>query len=243
MSFNAIHDPLMESRDRISQFRQLPQASEPENHAVVAAMLERMDDNIGRVLSKIEELGLTEETLIIFFSDNGGKASYADQSPFRKGKGWLYEGGIRVPLVIKWKGKIPENKISDEIVISNDLFPTLATVINKSTSVSHDGIDLWGHITNGEKLPGRDIFWHYPHYHRGSGMVPASAVRSGDFKLIEWFEGSLLQNGNALELYNLKNDPGESINLADSLLYMKDSLYKELQNWRENVDAGLPAVK
>ncbi len=242
MSFNAIHDPLVESQDRIAQFKNHPLSGEPENHPVVAAMLKRMDTNIGKVLDKIEKLGLEEKTFMVFYSDNGGKESYADQAPFRKGKGWLYEGGIRVPFIIKWENKIREQIVSDAMVVSNDFFPTFSDLLNHDSIISNDGINLLPHLLKQKPVPDRALFWHYPHYHFGSGMMPASAMKSGNFKLIEWHEKSLTGKNNFLELYELSNDPGEEVNLADSLTVLRDSMYGELLDWRRMVDAKMPLI-
>lgn len=242
MSFNAIHDPLVESEDRIESFKDSPETDEPENHPVVAAMLKRMDTNIGKVLTRVEELNLEENTFIVFYSDNGGKEFYADQAPFRKGKGWLYEGGIRVPLIIKWKGRVPDNKVSDEMVISNDFFPTFSDLLNTDSLISHDGVSLLPHLLEQKPVPDRALFWYYPHYHFGSGMLPASAMRSGRYKMIEWHEGNLTGKKDFLELYDLTDDPAESVNLVDSLRVLRDSLYGELLNWRRNVGAKMPVI-
>lgn len=242
VSFNAIHDPLVESQDRIDHFKDDPLSDEPENHPVVAAMLKRMDANIGKIINKLEMLDLEENTLIIFYSDNGGKESYADQTPFKEGKGWLYEGGIRVPLIIKWKDKVAENEVSEEMVISNDFFPTFSDLLNTDSLISQDGVSLLPHLLEQKPVSDRAFFWHYPHYHRGSGMVPASAMRNGNYKLIEWLEKSLTGKDDFLELYDLQNDPGESVNLVDSLPVLRDSLYGELLEWRRDVDARMPVI-
>ncbi len=243
LSYNAIHDPLVEARAAVEKYRSHPGSQEEQNHPVIAAMIHRMDKGIGRILNELTDLKLEENTLVIFFSDNGGKHSYASQDSFRAGKGWLYEGGIRVPLVMRWPGKITAGKLSDEPIISNDFFPTFNEMLGNSRYPGVDGLSLLNHITSGSDLPYRDLYWHYPHYHRGSGMKPASAILSGNYKLIEWFEGSIAGKGNAYELYNLENDPGERVNLADRMPEIRDSLKLKLEDWRDELKAGMPVGK
>lgn len=243
LSHNAIHDPIMESAGRVERFAKDRTQERHDVDPVIAAMTERLDDGVGTILRTLAELELEKETLVIFYSDNGGKSTYAAQAPFRAGKGWLYEGGIRVPLILRWPGKIAEGSTTDEFMTSVDLYPTLAAVAE--TPVDHlelDGRNLLPLLMgNTDSLESRPLFWHYPHYHRGSGMRPASAVRSGRYKLIEWHQRALLGQAGALELYDLKNDPGESQNLADSLPEIKEKLYTQLKNWRTEVGAQLPS--
>ncbi len=251
MSFSAIHDPLMESADSIAKWRSLPATEEPENNAIIAVMLARLDRNIGKVLDEVEKLNLTQETLVVFYSDNGGRhdrivvhneeRGRAWQTPLRMGKGWLYEGGIRVPLVIKWPGVIDNGLVSNEIVSSNDFMPTFSELLGREPEPDVDGVSLLQHVKSGEALPERNHYWHYPHYHFGSGMVPAGAIRSGKWKLIEWYENSILESDEpAYELYDLENDIGESLNLADSKTELTMELAEELRRWRKEVNAQMP---
>ncbi len=171
-------------------------------------MIERLDSSCGKIFSKVSELGLEENTIVIFISDNGGQHTYAAQTPLRAGKGWLYEGGIREPLIVKWKN-----------VDGKSFVP----VLKNPASEIH-----------------QNLFWHYPHYH-GSEMVPGSAIRSGKWKLVEWYEKSLLDgNEPAFELYNLESDISESVNLVDSLKTLTKNLSGDLQRWREDVNAQMP---
>lgn len=240
-SFSAIHNPLMEKRDSIEWWENVAGSNEPENNPIIAAMLSRMDRNIGKILSAVDELKLSDRTLVIFFSDNGGLESDADQTPLRNGKGWLYEGGIRVPLIVKWPGIIPEGKVSNEVVLSTDFIPTLCELLNVENSPEVDGISILSHLISGSALPERSLYWHYPHYHNSTGMIPGGAVRNGRYKLIEWYENQLLKDGNgAFELYDIENDITESVNLADSLPDITQKLADELKNWRKDMDAQMP---
>lgn len=243
VSHNTIHDPLKEKSKTINKYSSLPESGKPENHPVIAAMIERLDQSSGKIINKISELDLNDNTVIIFFSDNGGKHSYAAQTPLRAGKGWLYEGGIRVPLIVKWKDKIEPGSVSDALVSSVDFLPTFLEIGGSDQLPQHiDGKNL---LPVFEK-PATDIhdnlFWHYPHYHFGSGMKPAGAVRSGRYKLIEWYEPLLLENEDTWELFDLENDISESHNLADSLPEKTEELKKLLHNWRKEVDAQMPTV-
>lgn len=245
LSHNAIHDPIMESAARVQRFASDSTQERHNVDPVIAAMTERLDDGVGKVLRTLAELELEEETLVIFYSDNGGKSTYADQAPFRAGKGWLYEGGIRVPFILRWPGKIAEGSTTDAFMTSVDFYPTLAAVAE--TPVDHLGLDGRNLLPllkgDTDSLKSRPLFWHYPHYHRGSGMRPASAVRSGRYKLIEWHQRALLKKEGVLELYDLEHDPGESHNLADSLPEIKEQLYTQLKNWRTEVEAQMPSVR
>lgn len=258
MSFSAIHDPLIEKADSIAMWRNHPGSDKPENNPIIAAMLSRLDRNLGKVLDVLDELRLAENTIVIFYSDNGGLAEnnvvyymdyypegeemeIAKQTPLRKGKGWLYEGGIRVPLVIRWPGVIEKGLVSNEIVSSYDFIPTFCELLDTEPEPGVDGVSLLTHIKTGEPLADRNHYWHYPHYHGQSGMLPGGAVRSGKWKLIEWYEKSVLESDEpAFELYDLKNDIGESINLVDIEKELTMKLANDLAKWRKEINAQMP---
>ncbi|MCC5931437.1 MAG: sulfatase [Cyclobacteriaceae bacterium] len=253
MSFSAIHDPLVENADSIARWKNVPGTSKPENNPFIAPILSRMDRNVGKVMNVVDELNLSKNTIIIFYSDNGGLAEgntvfhtadkemrMAKQTPLRKGKGWFYEGGIRVPLIIRWEGAIGKGIESSQPVSSIDFMPTFCELLETDTSPETDGISLLSHIKSEVPLQERSLYWHYPHYH-GTGMVPAGALRSGKWKFIEWYEKSLLQGGeSAFELYDLENDISESTNLADSLHEITQQLSEDLVRWRHDVKAQMP---
>lgn len=245
LSHNAIHDPIMESTRRAGRFERERTLEQHGVDPIVAAMTERLDEGVGRVLRTLKDLGLEEETLVIFYSDNGGKATYATQKPLRAGKGWLYEGGIRVPLIVRWPGRIQAGAVNHNLVTTVDFYPTLGAIANApEKDAPLEGQSLLPLLQSDTTAgPGRSLFWHYPHYHRGSGMRPASAIRSGKYKLIEWHQKSLLGQSGALELYDLKEDIGETNNLADALPDVTARLKTELYNWRSSVGAQMPTVR
>lgn len=212
-----------------------------QNNPVYASMIENMDENIGRLLNKIDSLGLTENTIIIFTSDNGG-LSTAEGSPtsnglFRAGKGWLYEGGIRVPLIMKWPGNIKAGQISEMPVSSVDIFPTLYKAIYKNDvkNKAVDGKDIIGLVANEKKNMGRAMFWHYPHYSNQGGKPGAAMVKDG-FKLILNYED------NSIEFYNLKNDISERNNIAATNKNMAMMYKQDLEKWLKKNKATFPTA-
>lgn len=213
-------------------------------HGVYAAMVKNFDDNVGRILAHLKERGLDKNTLVIFASDNGGyvgpdKAGGRDMpvtnnTPLRSGKGSLYEGGIRVPLLIRWPGVAQAGATCDEPVILTDMFNTLlaAAKIPQPADVT-DGRDLAPLLKNpASKLERDALFFHYPHYY--ATTTPASAVRARDWKLLEYFED------NRVELYNLRDDPGEQRDLAKEMPDKANALREQLHAWRDSVRAALP---
>ncbi|WP_372949476.1 sulfatase [Mariniphaga sp.] len=243
VSHNTIHDPLKERAEKIRKYENMSASSEPENHPIIAAMVERLDKSCGKIFEKIKELGLENNTIVIYYADNGGKHAYAAQTPFRAGKGWLYEGGIREPLIVKWKDVVKPGTSSESLVISYDFFPTFREMagIGEPAFENTDGKSFVPILKNPQTEIHQTLFWHYPHYHQGSGMVPAGAIRSGNWKLIEWYEKSLLgEQESAYELYDLETDIGETKNLADSLKAKTTELAGDLQKWREDVGAQMP---
>lgn len=242
VSHNTIHDPLKEKAETIQKYKNFKGSEEPENHPVIAAMIERLDNSCGTIFNKIKELGLEENTVVIFFSDNGGKDTYAAQTPLRAGKGWLYEGGIREPLIVKWKNKVSPGTVSEALISSIDFLPTfLEMAENKNIPKNIDGKSFLPALKQPKASIHKNIFWHYPHYH-GSGMIPAGAVRSGKYKLIEWYEPTFLNQEKPFELFDLNNDIGETTNLADSLPDKAAELKKLLENWRIEVGAQMPVI-
>lgn len=242
VSHNTIHDPLKEKAETIQKYDVLKETEEPENHSIVAAMIERLDNSCGEIFNKINELGLDENTVVIFFADNGGRDKYAKQTPFRAGKGWLYEGGIREPLIVKWKGKVSPGTISESLISSIDFLPTFLELVgNTSIPENIDGLSFLPSLIDPQTENHTNLFWHYPHYH-GSGMVPAGAVRSGNYKLIEWYEPKLLGKEKSVELFNLENDQGETTDLSESNPEKTAELKELLSNWRTEVDAQMPTI-
>lgn len=210
-----------------------------QDHAVYAAMVESMDENIGRLLQQIKALNLDDNTIILFTSDNGGlsssEGSPTSNLPLRGGKGWLYEGGIREPLIIKWPGVTNGGSICETAVISPDYYPTILDMAGlKAQPKQHqDGISLSPLLQSQDSISREAIYWHYPHYSNQGGR-PGGAVRSGKYKLIEFYEDM------HVELYDLNRDKGESRNLADEKPEMVQKLKNKLNQWREELHAKMP---
>lgn len=241
LSHNTIHDPLMERQASISEYYNGDTLA-ATNNAVLAAMVERMDQAFGKLYQTLEQLNLLDNTLIVFYSDNGGLESDADQAPYRKGKGWLYEGGIRVPLIMQWKGQIEASTLDNRIVTSMDLFPTFAHAASANHIPSFDGIDLFDTVKKTDENRLRSLYWNYPHYHAGTGMRPAVAIRSGNYKLIKWYEPYLFDENEVFELYNLADDPGESKNLVNEYPEKVLELNTQLEEWKVSAGAQEPTI-
>jgi len=209
-----------------------------QDNPVYAAMIENMDTNIGRIIEKLQALGLTDNTIILFTSDNGGlstaEGSPTSNAPLRNGKGWLHEGGIRVPFIMYWKGKISSGT-SDIPISTSDIFPTLAKAI--ATGYKKDklveGENLLELIANVSKSKKRTLYWHYPHYSNQGGK-PGSAIRSGNWKLIYNYED------NSNELYDVVNDISESNNLAQTQPARVKKMQQNLMSWLKRSNALFP---
>ena len=226
-------------------------------NAVYAAMVEQVDNSVGRILGKLDSLGLSENTLVVFFSDNGGLRTRFDKipllagskqhiyegdtllyvatsnTPLRAEKGTLYEGGIREPLIARWPGKIREGQLSDAIISSVDFYPSFAELAGIKLPLSQvcDGKSLVSLLEGAEPDPDRAIFWHYPVYHHAD---PASAIRKGKWKLVH----NLVNNRRYL--YDLEKDIGETSDLSQDQKEIADELYQLLEEWRRDCQAEFP---
>lgn len=210
-----------------------------QDHAVYAAMIENMDYNVGRILQKLADLGLAENTIVVFTSDNGGlstaEGSPTVNGPLRAGKGWLYEGGIKVPTIVKWPNQIKAGQVSDIPVNTIDFFPTFTKAINQAASIdkSIDGTNILDLLANEKKARQRTLFWHYPHYSNQGGK-PGSVMIKGDYKLIVNYEDS------SMELYDIKNDVGEKNNLVAVKKSIAKRYKKALDKWLKDNRAKFP---
>ncbi len=209
-----------------------------QDKADYAALIANLDQNVGRLMQRLKQLNLLDNTMIIFTSDNGGlstsEGSNTSNAPLRTGKGWMYEGGTRVPAIIYYPKMIKKGRVSDEIITSPDYFPTLLELAGIKTSVQGiDGKSLVP-VMNGKNLAQRPVFWHYPHYSNQGGTSPFSSVILGDFKLIEFYED------NHVELYNLKEDISEAKDLSKAMPDKVEELKKILDNWKKSVNAKIP---
>ena len=231
----AVHTPIQAIPEVAAKYQR--EGKSPGN-AKYAAMVESVDDSTGQILRTLEELGIDDRTLIIFTSDNGGldnKGNPTENAPLRSGKGYAYEGGIRVPFIVRWPGIVDAGTESDAPVCSIDLFPTIleAAGMKPPSDREIDGVSLVDHLKSGGKESlGRDeLIWHFPHYRHNPG--PYSIIRKGDWKLIRFWEG-------IHELYNLKNDLGESQNLAEKMPEQVEELDARLLQRLEGMNAKLP---
>lgn len=210
-----------------------------QENPIYAAMLESLDEGVGRIMDKLKQLGLAERTIVVFTSDNGGLATLegphtpaTNNAPLREGKGWLYEGGLRVPLIVCWPTHISPG-ISDVPVWSPDLPPTVMELIGSEPIATADGLSLAGLIMRDQTLPARDLYWHYPHYSNQGGR-PGGAIRSGDWKLVEYYETG------RRELFHLAKDLRESRNLVEEQPQRLEELSGKLAAWRKSVDSQMP---
>jgi arylsulfatase A-like enzyme len=211
-------------------------------HPVYAAMIETLDEAVGRLMAKIESLGLADRTIFVFTSDNGGLhvlespgTPATHNTPYRAGKGYLYEGGLREPLVVRWPGTVAAGSTCDTPVVLTDLVPTLleAVGIDAAKAVGPlDGANIMK-LLHSNSLAARTLYWHFPNY-TNQGSRPAGAIREGDWKLIEHFEDG------SVELFNLAEDVGETKNLAAAEPARVGDLVRKLHAWRTSVGARMP---
>lgn len=243
-SFYNVHTPLQARPDLLKKYQAKLKKHSGIRHdnPVYAAMIESVDEAVGRVLRQLEEQGVSERTLVIFSSDNGGLRPQATTNlPARQGKGSIYEGGTRVPAILKFPGRIEPGGLSEEPVITMDFFPAILEVtgvpLPPSLENKVDGRSLVPLMENPRygRLNRDALFWHYPHYHMG-GAIPYSAVRMGDWKLIQRHHGSLP------ELYDLSADIHEDSNLALLEPVRTAEMMKRLKDWRTSVGAQMPTV-
>ena len=247
-----VHSPHQAKPELIAKFKGRAPAGGHHDPAY-AAMIYSVDESVGRIVRLLEELKLVENTLVIFASDNGGVGGYeregikaangiTDNAPLRGGKGMLYEGGIRVPYIFRWPGKIAKGTVCAEPINSVDLYPTLLEIAGAERPANYplDGVSYVKLLTaEGQGKLERDaIYWHFPGY-LGAGQgswrtTPAGAIRAGDWKLVEFFED------NHVELYNLRDDLSEKQNLAAAQPAKAWELHEKLATWRAALQAPMP---
>lgn len=231
---HAIHAPFNPKPDLLAKYERKAAANnDRRDDPACAATIEAVDQNVGRIMEHLKQLKLSEDTVVIFTSDNGGTQQCTP--PLRGGKGELYEGGIRVPLVVTGPGVKKLGGTCDAPVTSVDFYPTLLELagIKPTAGPSLDGVSLVPLLHGAPTLGRKRLFWHFPCY--VGRATPSSAIREGDFKLIEFFE-----EGGRVELFNLKNDPNEEKNLAEIMPDKAASLAKTLQAWQKETHALLP---
>ena len=257
LSYYAVHTPLQGRPDLVERAEKRRESLEiagelfgregarqvrlVQEHAVYAAMVESMDESVGRLLDTLDRTGLADDTVIVLFSDNGGLSTSeghpTSNLPLRAGKGWLYEGGVRVPCLVRWPGKAAPGTTCDVPVVSTDFYPTFLEMagLPRRQDEHVDGKSLVPLLRAPEQatLDRETIYWHYPHY-GNQGGAPGSALRQGDLKLIEHFEDG------RVELFDLAADPGETNDLAAARADTTARLRARLAAWREEVGARLP---
>ena len=224
-----------------------------QDNVEFAAMVESMDESLGRIITKLKELGIQDNTIIFFYSDNGGMSAinfgnskrivpkaqqdiaYSTSNlPLRGAKGWLYEGGIRVPLIVKWPGEGMQNAESSIPVTSVDIFPTILNMVGFPEGIGKDkeGVDI-SPLIKGETIKRGPLYWHFPHYSNHGMQSPGGAIRDGDYKLLEYFENGTVQ------LFNLKNDIEEQKDLSKIEMKKTKELKEKLHKWRKKVGAQM----
>ena len=236
------HTPLKAKEDVVKKYPAAGTFKGQQNNPIYAAMLESLDDSVGRIVAKLDELKLSDRTIVLFTSDNGGLATTegpntpaTSNAPLREGKGWLYEGGIRTPLLVKWPGSVKANSSSDVPVCGIDLLPTLrdACGFEQTKTLNTDGVSWLPLLKQSGSIARESLFWHYPHY-ANQGGKPGGIVRSGEWKLIEFYEEG------RRELFHVAKDVSESRNLAEQESDRVRDLSEKLAAWRTSVGALMP---
>lgn len=253
----AVHTPI-QAKDELTEKYQDKPPSNGQDNPKYAAMIDSVDQGIGRIVDKLDELKLTGNTVIFFFSDNGGYAGATSNQPLRGFKGTFYEGGIREPMFVRWPGVVKSGTTCQTPVISTDFFPTILEIAgaNKPKGKILDGRSIVPLLKGGKSLGREAIFWHFPAYLQGNvegardstfRTRPVCVVRKGKWKLMQFFEEWVLDGGrdaidtnNAIELYDLENDTSETTNLAGSNKAKRDELLDLLIDWQEKVSAPIP---
>jgi arylsulfatase A len=241
----SVHIPMKAKPELIAKYRVLPKPEKGQNNPVYAAMVESMDESVGRLRRKLEQLGLADDTVFIFTADNGGLSvkegpdtPATDNAPLRAGKGYLYEGGLRVPLIIAWPKRIKAGSVNRAPVYSADLFATALDVAGVRNTTGVDGLSLLPLLTGRGQFKRDALYWHYPHYSNqsidgGHYDQPGAAIRQGDYKLIEFYQD------DHVELYDLKRDLGERRDLASKRPQLAAELRRKLAAWRKLVGAQM----
>ena len=236
------HTPLKAKEELVKKYPAASTFKGQQNNPIYAAMLESLDESVGHIVAKLDELKLSDRTIVLFTSDNGGLATTegpntpaTSNAPLREGKGWLYEGGIRVPLLVKWPGNVKGNSTSDVPVCGIDLLPTIrdACIRESEELLPTDGVSLLPLIKQSGTIVRESLFWHYPHY-ANQGGKPGGIVRSGEWKLVELYEEG------RRELFHVAKDVSESRNLSEQEPDRVRELAEKLAAWRKSVGALMP---
>ncbi|SDW35464.1 Arylsulfatase A [Lutibacter oricola] len=235
-SYYTIHGPVMSPPELVKKYKEKAKTFKNTKNQYLdparAGMVEKLDNSVGRILDKLDELGIADNTIVVLTGDNGG--NYDETTGGLKAyKGFSHEGGTREPFVVKWPKNIKGGSTCDEMVIGTDFYPTLLDLagIEQKPKQHLDGVSIKSLLTGtSKKIKRKELYWHYPHYHRTN---PYGAIRDGNWKLIEFYEDG------SLELYNLKNDINETTNLTSSNPKKAALLLKKLKAWRSSIDAQM----
>jgi len=236
MCHYAVHTPLEGKKELVDKYKNKQKTN--QKNETYAAMIESVDNAVGRIINTLDELNLSDRTLMIFTSDNGGLLGYStDNAPLRSGKGYPYEGGIRVPSIVRLPGTIDAGSVSETPVSSVDYFPTICESAGLKLPNDRviDGVNLMPLLKQTGSLKRDDLYWHFPHY-RGRDVVPYSIIRKGDWKLIKQYDGK------TYKLFNLKDDLGETTDLSDKMPEKVRELDVCLVKWLKDSDAKLPRL-
>ena len=242
--FFSVHTPIQSKSDYEKKYRN-KESNEYHNREDYAGMIQSLDENIGKILDKIEKLNLSKNTLIIFTSDNGGIRAISNQYPLRAGKGSYYEGGIKVPMIFSWPEKIKAGSTSNERISNIDFYPTIKSIIGYNETIDLDGENLTP-IFNSKALKKRELYFHFPIYlepynvHLDSGSDPLFRTRPGSVIIKDNWKLHHYYEDNNFELYNLENDISESKNLIDINKEKKAELLNNLDNWLKKNNAPIP---
>lgn len=248
----AVHTPIQAKKELLAKYKN-KQPGKLHDNAKMATMIQAVDDGVGEIVATLDELGIRDNTVIMFYSDNGGYGPATDMDPLKGYKGTYFEGGIRVPFFVTWPGVVKPSQTSTEPIIGVDLYPTLCEMGGASLPQDQvgDGVSLVplfkGDVPNlDQNGEPRSIFWHFPAYLQSYGRVhdeqrdplfrarPCSIIRKGNWKLIQYFESG------DLELYDLSNDLAETTDVATSNLGTVDELFLELKSWQSQTQAAIP---
>ncbi len=233
LPYYAVHTPLQAPQELIEKYEKKLERDKSQKNAVYAAMVEKVDTNVGRLMAYLQEKQIDNNTLVILVSDNGGLATVTNNAPLRAGKGFLYEGGIRVPMIVKWPGKVKSGSINNTPVISHDILPTIAEIVhNSQISQDVEGASLKSVLTGNTQLAERELYWYYPHY-SPQAKQPAAAIRDGQYKLLRFYDPV------KTELYDLSNDLSEQHDLYEQMPEKVQELGKKLDDWLKSVNAKM----
>ena len=242
LSHYSVHAPVQATNELRLKYSKKPRGDDTTKPGY-AGMIEALDSSLGRLLDSLDELGLAEDTIFVFASDNGASPGLSDLRPLRGGKGTLHEGGLRIPLAVRWPGEVSAGSSCEAPVILSDLPATLlaACGVEAPGKTSADGVDLLPVLRGADEPPERALYWHSPVYLKPDAKrsapfraVPSGALRRGDLKLVESFEDGTLR------LFDLREDPGEEHDLAQELPEVTAALHAELRAWRERTGAEVP---